>query len=204
MSNIIARKQADELDLIHKVYIGELKKIDLPVETQARLDRMIWINWLIFGKNEGKAWRFQSNAQLITAVKTQFPSISQVTIRKDIAMVQRLFPMVEKADVEFRKMLLAHSIEQNINDAREKGQLKVVETAHRNLMVLFGFDKETPQTSQSIVLNLNGYNPALIGAKPIKNLDELIEKQLAEDIEREKEELGEYIEYEIVDDAQKP
>lgn len=194
----------DELDLIYRVHVGEMQEEELTAATRERMKRMIYITNLIFSRKAGKAWQFKANHQLIQSVKTQFAGVKEYVIRKDIAMVQRLYPMVEKTDLEFRKMLLAHSIEQNINDARNKGLLRVVETGHRNLMILFGFDKETPEGGHNIVLNLNGYNPSLIGAKVIKNLDELIEKQLAEDIVKEKEELGDYVEYEEVnDDAEK-
>ncbi len=205
MSNIISRKQANELDLIYKAHIGEIEEENLPEHVRQRAARMRYITNLIFEKKAGKAWQFKSTSQLIGSVKQQFKNVKEYTIREDIRMVQRLYPTIEQSDREFRKMIIRHSIEQNINDARLKGQLKVVETAHRNLIMLDGYDKEIPEGGTSIVLNLNGYNPALIGAKTIKNLDELIEKQLADDVEKEKEELGEYVQYEMVDsNAEKP
>lgn len=202
MSNI-TKRQTDELDLIYKAHVGEIEEDSLPLETRERAARMRYITALFFSKKAGKAWQFRSNYSLVAMVKTQYPKVKDYTIRQDIRMVQRLYPIVEESDREFRKMLLRHSIEETINEARNKGNLKVVASSERNLMLLEGFDKDVPEGGTSIVINVNGYNPALIGAKPIKNLDELIEKQLAEDIEREKDELGDYVQYEMVEDAEK-
>lgn len=202
MSNI-TKRQTDELDLIYKAHVGEIEEDALPIETRERAARMRYITTLIFHKKAGKAWQFRSNHSLIPLVKAQFPKVKDYTIRQDIRMVQRLYPIVEESEREFRKMLLRHSIEETINEARNKGNLKVVASSERNLMLLDGFDKDVPEGGTSVVINVNGYNPALIGAKPIKNLDELIEKQLAEDVEREKEELGDYVQYELVENAEK-
>jgi hypothetical protein len=156
---------------------------DLPADLQMRYDRLTYARELLYGME------IQSITEIAKAISVKF-SVSESMGRLDVLEAKRLFPFLDPVERDFEKSWVVHSIKMNIDAARKKGDLKTVAAENKNLMNIYGFDKDLgePQ-SPSLIINVLNFNPELIGAKalPSTELDRQIDEMLAEDVKKELE-----------------
>lgn len=156
---------------------------DLSQELRVRYNRLTYARDLLYGVE------VQSAADISKAIANEF-MISESMARLDVLEAKRLFPFLDPVERDFEKSWVINSIKMNIDAARKKGDLKTVASENKNLMNIFGFDKEVgDQLPPSLIINVLNFNPELIGAKalPKAELNRQIDEMLADDEKREQE-----------------
>ncbi|WP_128544076.1 hypothetical protein [Larkinella soli] len=112
--------------------------------------------------------------------------ISEPQAWRDVRDTKRFFATMEAVDKEFDKIMLIAQIK----DLRTKAILledyKTAAKCDENLIKLGHFDQpgEGGPAGKTIVLSID-FNPARIGAKPIPNLQQMVEKFIGERARRE-------------------
>lgn len=111
-------------------------------------------------------------------------TISEGTAWNDVRDCKRFFGSMEQINSEFEKIRLRARIEK-LAHTTNKDSVKAM--CHANLIKLGGFDKpeeEEAGGAKQIILNLS-FNPALVGAKDVPNLDRAVQRFLGEKAKKE-------------------
>ncbi len=168
---------------VDKIYACLKAGTELSAELKDRYNRLAFARELLYGVE------IQSVADIAKAIANKF-IVSESMARLDVLEAKRLFPFLDPVERAFEKSWVINSIKMNIDAARKKGDLKTVASENKNLMNIYGFDKEVEeQLAPSLIINVLNFNPELIGAKPLPKaeLDRQIDQMIADDEKRDKE-----------------
>lgn len=151
--------------------------IDLPQDLAERYKRLNAARELLFGATMLKVPE-------IIQVLVKEHGLSQVQARQDVVDAKKLFYFLDPIDRDFEKAWTIMSIKDNLSVAKEKGDRKTVSAEHKNLITIFGFDKDQ-ENAQPPTVNINviNFNPKLIGAqvRTDQELDTAVEQLLIAD-----------------------
>lgn len=170
-------KRDKDLDVLAKYMTDET--VELTLDQRNKLIRIEQISRLYFSE----AFKFATENDLARKIADMY-EISRLTARKEIEMCKQLYVYGNPVNWKFERAMLLHSIKTNINEAREMGDLKTVQREHKNYLEFIGEDKGDDGPA---VININvlNYNPVLIGAEEIPDLDNMIKTMIAKDKEKE-------------------
>lgn len=163
-----------DIERIHDCF---KKGIELPNDLSERYKRLNAARELLFGTKMLKV------PQIIKILTTNY-KLTQVQARLDIVDAKKLFAFLDPIDRDFEKAWTIMSIKDNIARAIKKGDRKTVATENKNLITIFGFDKDQENAMPPTVnINVINFNPTLIGAHSRTNeeLDDAVEKFLLSD-----------------------
>jgi hypothetical protein len=165
----------------------------LPVELQSRVDR--WKTARTYLLQDDVHTDYQVVQYLVEDCK-----VSEAVAWQDVRDTRRYFSQVETVNDEFGKIKLRMQIEQLANTTTKDA---VRAQCHRNLIELGGYNKPQPEegTTKQIIMVI-GTDPRLVGAKPIANLQKIVEKFIGEKHKREL--MIEDTDFEMVADGGKP
>lgn len=177
---MVEKKRDRDLEIITRaITTGEIT--GLSHEVRERMDRIEFISRLYFSKT----FKFHSDMALARRV-AQERDIPLQQARKDVELCKQLYVYANPVDWSFERALLIHSIKDNINRAREAGDLKTVQREHANLIALIG-DKANDEAPQTLLINVVNYNPSLVGAKEIPDLEQKVQAMIEADMKEENE-----------------
>jgi len=177
---MIEKKKDRDLEIISKaVATGDYAGITRDVKE--RIERIEYISRLYFSKT----FKFHSDMALARRV-AQERDIPLQQARKDVELCKQLYVFSNPVDWSFERALLFHSIKENINKARELGDLKTVQREHKNLIDLIG-DKANDEEAKTLLINVINYNPKLVGAREIPDLENKIAAMIEADKKEENE-----------------
>ncbi|GAB3177611.1 hypothetical protein [Telluribacter humicola] len=166
---------------VDKIFECLRKGQELPATLEARYQRLNHARELLYGVEH------MNTQQICKSIAKKF-QITVSAARLDVVDAKRLFPFLDPVDRDFEKSWLIHDIKATIQAARKKGDHKARAAAQKNLISIFGFDKDLGnQEPPSLTINVLNFNPALIGAKelPKADLDKLIDAALDADAKQE-------------------
>ncbi|GAB2780411.1 hypothetical protein GCM10027275_24940 [Rhabdobacter roseus] len=179
---ILAKRDRD-LDVLVKA-ANENALDSLEPRLKEKMERIEHISQLYFSKD----FKFESEAELARRVAKKY-GITAMMARKEVDLCKQLYVYANPIDWRFERALLLHSIKENINTCRAIGDEKTVQREHKNLISML---PEDPGDNGVSMVNINviNYNPTLVGAVEIPDLDKKIESMIAKD-KREQEKLFE-------------
>lgn len=177
-------KRDSDLDILAKAVTDD--SIALSSEQNQRRIRIEKISTYYFSES----FKFRSEYELSKIIAKEF-AISNFLARKDVDLFKQLYVYANPVDWNFERALLLYSIKNNINTARSIGDEKTVQREHKNLIELIGEEKVDNEARQ-ININVINYNPTLIGAKEIPNLDKVIADMIAQDKAEEEKAFSQY------------
>jgi len=166
-------KRDSDLDILAKAVTDD--SIVLSADLVARKKRIEHIQSLYFSES----FKFQSENELAKVV-AKYNQVSLFVARKDVDLFKQLYVYANPVDWKFERALLLYSIKNNINRARENDDYKTVQREHKNLLDIIGEDKDAGDIGQ-VNINVITYNPVLVGAKEIPNLDSFIASMIDKD-----------------------
>lgn len=170
-------KRDKDLDILAKAITDDT--VELTVDQRNKMIRIERISRYYFSKS----FKFRSENELAVKIAKEY-DISRLQARKEVEMCKQLYVYGNPVDWKFERALLLYSIKNNINEARENGDSKTVQREHKNLIDLVGEDKGEDE-ARVININVISYNPTLIGAQEIPNLDEMVKTMIAKDKEKD-------------------
>jgi hypothetical protein len=166
-------KRDSDLDILAKAVSDET--IVLPPELIARKKRIEHVQTLYFSES----FKFQSENELAKVITT-YHRVSLSIARRDVEIFKQLYVYSNPVDWKFERALLLYSVKNNINAARAEGDLKTVQKEHKNLIDMIGEDKDGGE-ARAVHINVINYNPTLVGAVEIPDLEKMIESMIAKD-----------------------
>jgi len=177
-------KRDKDLDILAKAITDDT--VQLTVDQRNKMIRIERISRYYFSKS----FKFRSENELAIKIAKEY-DISRLTARKEVEMCKQLYVYGNPIDWKFERALLLYSIKNNINEARENADFKTVQREHKNLIDIIGDDKG--EDGPTVVnINVLNYNPTLIGAVEIENLDDMIKTMIAKDKEKEERVFDEF------------
>lgn len=185
---MVEKKRDGDLDLISKA-ISTSDLTILSQDLKERAERVEYISRLYFSKT----FKFHSDMALARRVAEEL-SIPLQQARKDVSLCKQLYVLANPIDWSFERALLLHSIKDNINTARAAGDMKTAQKEHRNLIELIG-DKAGDEEARVLNISVINYNPSLVGAREIPDLENKIAALIEKD---KKEELEVWQDYELM------
>lgn len=177
-------KRDSDLDILAKALTDE--SIVLPPDLIERKKRIEHVQILYFSDS----FKFQSENELAKVIKT-YHHVSLFVARRDVELFKQLYVYSNPVDWKFERALLTYSIKNNINRARDEGDLKTVQKEHKNLIDIIGEEKDGGE-ARAIHINVLNYNPVLVGATEIPDLDKMIASMIAKDKEAEERAFTDY------------
>ncbi|KAB7728136.1 hypothetical protein F5984_20540 [Rudanella paleaurantiibacter] len=125
----------------------------------------------------------RTDSDVVDRLCDDFEELSEGSAWRHVRDCKRYFASMETVNVEFEKVLLKARISK-LEQTTSKDSIRAA--CHTNLIKLGGFDQ--PQHSEggskTVILNI-AFNPALVGAKPVPNLLQTVEKFIGEKARRE-------------------
>ncbi len=124
----------------------------------------------------------KTDYDVVQLVADEF-GVSEGTAWNDVRDTKRFFASLEQVNAGFDKVLLRQKILKLEADTM-KDQVKAM--CHANLIKLGGYDRPVAEdnAAKQIIIQLD-FNPALVGAKPIPNLQRIVEKFIGDKARRE-------------------
>ncbi len=172
-------KRDSDLDIFAKAMTDD--SIQLPADLVKRKQRIEHVHTLYFSES----FKFQSENELAKVI-ARYHQVSLFAARKDVDLFKQLYVYANPVDWKFERALLLYSVKNNINKAREEGDLKTVQKEHKNLKDILGDEKDGGEI-RAVNINIINYNPVLVGAKEIPDLDNMIAQMIAKDKKAEED-----------------
>ncbi len=168
-------KRDSDLDILAKS-VTDASVVLSPelIERKARIEH---ISTLYFSES----FKFQTENELAKVV-AKYNGITVFMARKDVDLFKQLYVYGNPVDWKFERALLLYSVKNNINRAREEGDTKTVQREHKNLIDIIGEEKDADDVRQ-VNINVINYNPTLVGAVEIPDLDKMIATMISKDKE---------------------
>ena len=165
----------DKFDRILRAWKDRTGRVILPKELEDQLDR-----WLAF-RTFMLEFPYESDPDYVREIMAQF-DCSQRTAYQCLNDTRRFFASAEAVNQEFEKVMLVADLKKQIKRLDTAKDEKELLAAKRLLAKLIGADQPVnPEGGSNTVINILNYNPELLGAKPVSNLQSLIDKIKADD-----------------------
>jgi hypothetical protein len=171
----------EDLDKILRWYKDETGRVKLTPKLEERLNRWKMAREYIL------TFSPPTDRETVRFLMKSF-QISEPMAYKDVRNTKRLFASMETVDKEFDRIMLIASVKKHIDRLLATGRESQVTSCYALLARLGGYDKPTEGANEgggSLILNVQ-FNPKLLGAKEIPNLEATVQKFIGD---RAKEEL---------------
>jgi hypothetical protein len=178
----------DKFERILRAWKDRTGKVILPRELDDQLDR--WLAFRVYLQENP----YESDPDYVKKIMAMF-DCSQRTAYQCLNDTRRFFATAEAVNQEFEKVMLIADLKRQIKRLDATQNEKELLSAKRLLSKLIGADQpQNPEGGSNTVINILSYNPALIGAKEVPNLQALIDKIKTDDQNR--------LEADLLDDEQ--
>ncbi|GAB4042207.1 hypothetical protein [Spirosoma litoris] len=167
----------DKFDRILRHWKDRTGRVVLPLDLEQQLDR--WVDF----RMHMLEFPYESDPEYVKVIMVKF-DCSQRTAYQLLNDTRRFFASAEAVNQEFEKVMLLADLKKQIKrlDDKESRNEKELLAAKRLLAKLIGADQPAnAEGGGNTVINILNYNPELLGAKPVANLQELIDKIKSDD-----------------------
>ncbi len=173
MSKTDIAKFEDKLDKVVKYYFDDRKQVKLSEDLLKQIERWKFIRMVY------TSWRTSSRRDIVSAVVKEY-GVDEATAYRDILNAQKLYVRLEEVNKEFERIIRIEDIKALRAKCIAKGDLKTAAACDANLIKIGGYDKEleAPKVINNIINQLM-YDPTLVGAEKIPNIEQVVKSFLA-------------------------
>ncbi|MGB4775702.1 MAG: hypothetical protein WBP45_11045 [Daejeonella sp.] len=179
------QRYEDNFDKVVKYYFDEKNQVKLSDDLLNQLERWKFVRMIY------SSWKIYNRREVVNAVIKEF-DVNEATAYRDVANAQRLFVRLEEVNREFERIIQIEKIKKTRDKCEAKGDFRTVAVCDTNLIKIGGYDKELepPKVIVNIINQLT-YDPSLVDAEPIADLEKTIKSFLVKKKKQLDEEFAE-------------